>query len=96
MVDAVVRHWLMIVVEEAAGTEGFVRTVYRMASLFYMDDSLLSLTHPEWIKRVFEILVGIFDWVGLRKNVRKMVGMVCHTYHIIGQHSDSAYMCRMT
>ena len=46
MVDAVVRHCLMIVAEEAAGPEGFVLTVHRMASFFYMDDGLLVLTHP--------------------------------------------------
>ena len=34
VVDAVIRHWMMIVSEEAVGAEGFERAVQRMASFF--------------------------------------------------------------
>ena len=32
---------------------------------------------PEWLQGEFSVITGMFDGVGLWKNVRKEVGMVC-------------------
>ena len=52
-------------------------------------------TPPEWLKWAFNVLTGLFIWLGLRKNVREMVGIVLHTCHIIGRHYNKSYMLRM-
>ena len=44
MIDAVFRHWMIIVAEDTVGMEVFVPTVQTMASFLYRDDSLLVLT----------------------------------------------------
>ena len=40
---------------------------------------------------VFDTLTGIFDRVGLQKNVRKTVGMVCRPCWAAGVRADEAY-----
>ena len=47
------------------------------AALFYADDDMIALSDPRWLQGAFNILVGLFDRVGLRTNVGKTVGMVC-------------------
>ena len=38
---------------------------------------LVYSTKPGWIQSAFGTLVGLFDQVGLEKNIGKTVGMVC-------------------
>ena len=47
------------------------------ASLFYDDDGMVSSSYPRWIQWAFDNLVSIFERVGLRTNVGKIVSMVC-------------------
>ena len=42
-----------------------------------LDGRLVSSTNPGWILSVFYTLMGLLDRLGLHKNVRKTVGMVC-------------------
>ena len=46
------------------------------ASLFYTDYGMVASSDPRWIQGAFNTLVGLFDRVGLQKNVGKTVGMV--------------------
>ena len=47
---------------------------------------------PAWLQGAFTALVGLFDWVGLRKNVWKTVSMVCHPYQATaGNRTKEAY-----
>ena len=46
------------------------------AALFYADNGMVALSYPCWFQAAFNILVGLFDRVGLRTNVGKTVGMV--------------------
>ena len=39
---------------------------------------MVASTNPGWLQTAFDTLTGIFDRVGLNKNVQKTVGMVCH------------------
>ena len=56
--------------------EVFNHAVQSMASFLYMYDSLLASTRPEWMQCVFNVLTGLFDRVGLKKNVKNTVGMM--------------------
>ena len=46
------------------------------AALFYADDSLVDSTDPGWLQLAFDKLTGLFDRVGIKKNLRNTVGMV--------------------
>ena len=77
VVDAVVRHWVMMALAESEkrgerGSKG-----RHQADLFYADDSMVAFSDPRWIQWSFDTLVSLFDRVGLRTNVRKTVSMVC-------------------
>ena len=77
VVDAVVRHWVTMALEEAEkrgerGNEGS-----HQDALFYADDGMVASSDPRWLQWAFYALVSLFKRVGLRKNVRKMVSMVC-------------------
>ena len=74
--DAVFRHYLIIVEEEAAAQKGFERAVQHMTALLYAYNRLLALTQPEWLKWEFDALKIIIEWVGLNKNTKKIVSTV--------------------
>ena len=66
------------------------------ASFFYADDGLVASTEAGWIKSAFDRLIGIFNRVGLQKDVRNTVGVVCKPYWASGVQLDKAYTRRMT
>ena len=44
-----------------------------------------------WIQEVISTLVGLFDRVGLKTNIRKTFGIVCCLCQAAGMQSDAAY-----
>ena len=82
VVDDVIHHWVVVVASTEAGTEILVLSIWDLAAYFYDNDGLIDSTQPESMKRVFDFLTDLFDWVCLRTNTRKMVSMAyqpCHT-----------------
>ena len=75
MVDEVVIHWLVLVVEEAVRLQGFDRAVQYMASLLYADDIIIMSTHLELLQWAFDVLTEIIEKVGLKTSMEKMVSM---------------------
>ena len=65
------------------------------AEFFYADDGMVASSNPVWIHTAFEILTGLFDWVRLKNNVQKTVGMVFHILRVVGLQSDKFYNRRM-
>ena len=61
-----------------------------------MDGGILSSSDPGWLQWAFIALVGMFDWVLLRKSIRKTVIMVFHLCHSAGTQSEAVYEQRMT
>ena len=65
-------------------------------SLIYADDDQLSAVDREWLQRALNILVGLFERMGLKVNIAKTKFMIClpssHHSHI----SLDAYKCKMT
>ena len=45
---------------------------------------MVSSTDPGWLQSEFVMLTGLFDLVGLRKNIRKTMGMVCKPFRAAG------------
>ena len=76
VVDEVMRHWVMVVVEEEAGPDGFGRVARSLAALLYGDDILIGSTRVEMLQQALNYLTDLFDRVGLQKNTQKKVGMI--------------------
>ena len=96
VVDAVFRHWLMILAEEKTGPRVFDHTVQHISELFYSDNRIIVSTQWECIQWEFDVMTGIFEWVGLKTNAKKIVTMVCQPYHITGRHSGVTYLQLIT
>ena len=78
VVDAVVSHWVTVMVEgsEERGVRG--QEGMHHNNLFYADNGMVASSDPQWLQDTFSTLVGLFNRVGLDTNARKTVGMVCH------------------
>ena len=92
VVDAVVRHWVNGVMEEAEARGKTGREGQHQAALLSADDDMVVLSDPAWLQGAFTALVGLFDRVGLRKIVRKTGSMVCHPCQVgEGNRTEEAY-----
>ena len=91
LVDAVIRHSVIVVVEIEAGAEVLVALVQDLEAYFYTDNGLVALTQSERLKRSFDILTYLFDWFGLWTNVRKKARMEFRTCHTPGYMLEVAY-----
>ena len=96
VVDAVVRHWVAVMVEgvEEQGYRG--QEVRHNNALFYADNVMVASLDPRWLQGAFSILVGLFDRVGLWTNSRETVGMVCRPFQAVGTQLEAAYGQWMT
>ena len=65
-------------------------------SVFYADSGMVAYTNPRWLQTVFDMLIGIFYRVGLKINLRKTEGVVCHPFRAAGLRADKAYIRQMT
>ena len=91
VVDAVVRHWVTMVLEEAEkrgerGNEGS-----HQGALLYTDDGMVELSDPFWLQWAFDALVSLFERVGLRTNAGKTVSTVCRPYQAAEKQPEAAY-----
>ena len=75
VVDAVVRHWVTLEVEEAEKMGERGKECRHQAALFYADDGIVASSDPCCLQWAFNALVGLFERVGLRNNVGKTVSM---------------------
>ena len=76
VVDAVVCNWVSLVLGGAAEPDLRGKEVIYCAAFFYAQNGLVTSTDPEWLHGAFDTLIGLFDRVGLRANVSKIVRML--------------------
>ena len=50
------------------------------ATFFYADDRMVASKYPVWLQSEFDTLTGLFYQVGLQKNIRKVVGILCRPF----------------
>ena len=79
VIGTVLRHWIMVVVEEEAGPDGFSRAVRSLVVLFYTKGGLLESTRIEKLQQAFGALVDLFGRVGINTNIQETVCMILHT-----------------
>ena len=63
---------------------------------FYADDGVVNSTDLGWIQTAFDTMTILFDRVGMRKNIKKTVGMVCHPCQAPGVRADKDYTWQIT
>ena len=63
VVDAVVRHWVNGIMEEAEARGKTGREGRHQTALFYANDGMIVSSDPAWLQGAFIDLVGIFDRV---------------------------------
>ena len=95
VVDAVIRHWVKVVTGERPVPYVFGRAVQTLAALFYEDYVILASSWMSRIQEALNVLTGLFDWIVLRKNFNKIVGMTCQSCCTLVRQSKVAYTCRM-
>ena len=66
------------------------------AELFYADNGVVASTDPGWLQSEFDLMMGLFDRVGLQTNIRKTVWMVLWNFREAGVWSGKAYTRSMT
>ena len=92
VVDAVVRHWVNGIMEQAEVRGEMGREGRHQATLLYTDYGMVTSLDPAWLLGAFTALVGLFDSVGLLTNVGKNVSMVCHPCQVgAGNRTEEAY-----
>ena len=57
---------------------------------------MVASTNLGWLHTAFDTLTGLFDWVGLKTNIRKAMGMVFHPCHAARVKEYKAYTWWMT
>ena len=96
VVDAVVRHWVTGFIAESEARGDLGQEGRHQAALFYADNVMVAAVDPVWLQGAFNALVGLFDRLGLRTNVGKTFGMVCHPYQAAGTLTTEACRRRIT
>jgi len=91
MVDAVVREWLRRVLGEEAARHGYGTAVRELMAIFYADDAVLASRDPVALQKALDIIVGLFERVGLRTNTSKTKIMTCVPGKIRTRLSPEAY-----
>ena len=98
VVDAVLRHWVSVVVvsEEVvpprvAYMKGFGRYVQPLVAYFYPDKTIIVPMRVTYLQLDFDSLAELFGHVLLRTNVAKIVSMSCQPFYALGWHLTEAY-----
>ena len=76
-VDAVVREWLHQMLGDDAARQGIGDDVVKWLVAFYIDDRLVASRDPIWLQSSFDVLVGLFERIGLFTNAAKTKVMTC-------------------
>jgi hypothetical protein len=88
LVDAVIREWYhQLQIENLAETVG---------AIFYADDGHLYSTNADALQRATDLIVKLFERMGLQANPNKTKAMVCAPLPSITHISSPAYQQRMS
>ena len=90
--DAVVREWLWELREGGEFEEDeileFMATFF---AIFYFDDVYLASQDAKFLQHALNILVNLFEWVGLETNTSKTQMMICTPGRIWMQLPTDSY-----
>ncbi len=89
-VDAVIREWLWRTMNIEAALGIFVEASREIVA-FFVDNGLVGLREPVWLQGALNVLVKLFESIGLRTNPDKMKVMMCIPGTIWVAHTEEAY-----
>jgi hypothetical protein len=89
--DAIVREWLHQRLGEEATHDGIGERVVEILGVFYINDRLIASCDPVWLQEFFDVLIGLFEWIGLFTNPTKMKAMVCIPRRIQEAKTEEEY-----
>jgi hypothetical protein len=95
-IDCVVREWLWQVLGEDVAQGGVGNLVRNQCIAFFVDDGLVAARCPEWLQTSFDILITLFEWIGLRTNAKKMKVMTCLPGKIQVAQTEEVYASQQT
>ncbi len=90
-VDAVVREWLHQVLGDDAARGGIGDDVAEWLVAFYIDNGLVASRDPVWLQSSFDVLVGLFERIGLFTNASKTKVMTCIPGRIREGYTEEEY-----
>ena len=89
-VDAVIRKWFCRTIDKEA-THGEFAVAYREIVAFFIDNRLVGLRDPTWLQHTLNILVTLFERIGLRTNSDKTKVITCVLGKIRVALTDKVY-----
>jgi hypothetical protein len=89
-VDAVIREWLWRMMNKEAAN-GIFAEASREIVAFFVDNGLVRSRDPIWLQVTLDILIILFESIGLRTNRDKMKVMTCVPGNIQVAHSEEVY-----
>jgi len=94
--DAVVREWLHQLAQggNAVAAQDLEAVIKERLIAFYADDGFLASRDPEWLQQAFNLLIPIFEGVGLKTNTTTTKAMNFVPGHIRTPLSDKSYRKR--
>jgi hypothetical protein len=90
-VDAIVREWLYQTLDEDIARDGIGDQVTKILVAFYVDDGLIASRDPVWLQDSFDILIGLFERIGLFTNASKTKVMICISGRIREAYTEEQY-----
>ena len=60
VVDAVIRHWVAVVVGEEAEPKGFGRSFQRISALLCVNSGIIASLHSSRIQEALGVITGLF------------------------------------
>ncbi len=90
-VNAIVREWLCQTLDEDTARDKIGNQVAEMLVAFYVDNGLIASRDPVWLQELFDILIGLFEWIGLFTNASKTKVMVCTPGRIREAYTEEQY-----
>jgi len=64
--------------------------------VFYVDNELVAVRCLEWLQSSFDILINLFEWIGLRTNAEKTKVMTCLPGKIQVAKTEEEYASQQT
>ena len=89
-VDAVIREWLCRMINEDAAS-GVFSEACREIVAFFVDNGLVGSRDAIWLQSAMEVLVTLFEGIGLQMNHDKTKVMTCVPGNIRVAHTEAAY-----
>ena len=95
-IDCVVREWLWQVLGEDVAQGGVGNLVRNQCIAFFFNNGLVAARCPEWLQVSFDILITLFERIGLRTNAEKMKVMTCLPGKIQVAQTEEEYASQQT